>query len=226
VEIMSLEERVRDVLSQANPERDAALDPWEVIRLGRRRRRGAAVLRFALASLLVIGVATAAWMAMPRGATPVASTAAQSSTQPSDAPAVVVAYDRALLTWVGCLRDHGITVSDPPGNGPDTEWLTQLGKNKGDPAYEAASQACASLVPVVTPDLEHAWGQNAAPLLSVQQVQAEQAYADCMRGHGASSFPTPGTNGITPDQWAAWSTAVNEPASAAALKACGPFTGH
>jgi hypothetical protein len=154
---MALEELVRQTLAEGHADPQVAVDPWAIVRLGRRRRRRRVGLLLATstAAVLILGVLALGWIAQPNASTSRTRPAAGSS----DEPAVVVAYEQAQRSWVGCLRSHGVDVTDPPERWPYSRLDAQLHRLKGTPVYEAAQAACSSLLPLVTPDLERAWGQ-------------------------------------------------------------------
>lgn len=224
---MALDEQLKDALMHG-PDDAVAIDPWQVIRSARRRRRGRVLLSTSLALMAVAGLTAVAVSAVPEDAPTTATTAAGSSAAGPAASgdnraAVVVAYEAQVSDWAACLRSNGITVDSPTGYPYDT-LIRQLGDHKRDPDFRAATERCAALQPEVTPELEKAWGQDPMALLSVDQVQIMQEYAACMRLNGASDFPTPGPNGFTEDQWTAWSRAAEQPSAKVALSVCGPLS--
>jgi hypothetical protein len=154
---MALEELLRETLAEDHADPQVVIDPWEIVRLGRRhrRRRITAVLTASVAAVLILGGSAFGWVALRDGSPAQTSAAAGSSGQPE----VVVAYEQAQRSWVNCLRSHGADVSMPTEHWPYARLDAQLHQLKGQPVYEAAQEACSTLVPLVTPELERAWGQ-------------------------------------------------------------------
>ncbi len=72
------------------------------------------------------------------------STKATSSVTAADAARLKAAFTKAAMTYVGCLREHGVKVPEPhaSANGPvfDTKHL-----NTSSPAFKQASLACRSV---------------------------------------------------------------------------------
>lgn len=224
---MAPEERLKDVLAGDATGSAVAIDPWEIVRKGRRRRRMRALGGTFALTLAAAGVAAAGWLGLPREAGTTSadqdSGRAVQPAGPAEQLAVVAEYERQLGSWVSCLRENGLPVQAVGDTSAAESVYQQLAPYKGEPGYERATSACSSLVPVITPALEQAWGQDPGPLLSVGQAEALREYADCMHRNGARSFPTPGANGLTEDQWIDWNRSAGGGDEQAALKACGPF---
>lgn len=101
-----------------------------------------------------------------------------------------------LLEYAQCMRSHGIKdFPDPSGNGSLSVGASAQagsgGNNNSDlnpdsPAYQAANQACRSLLP---------GGSLPAGQLA-QAVAAGVKLAACMRSHGFPSFPDPTSQNI------------------------------
>lgn len=93
--------------------------------------------------------------------------------------------------YANCMRSHGISdFPDPttsPGGGVSFQINggpgSDLGRN--NPSFEAADQACRSLLP----------GGGSQPPVSAQKIAAEITWAHCMRTHGLPSFPDPNSQG-------------------------------
>jgi hypothetical protein len=72
------------------------------------------------------------------------STKATSSVTAADTARLKAAFTKAAMTYVGCLREHGVKVPEPhaSANGPvfDTKHL-----NTSSPAFKQASLACRSV---------------------------------------------------------------------------------
>jgi len=94
-----------------------------------------------------------------------------------------------LEAYAKCMRSHGIKdfpdpVANPGGQGGSFEINGGPGSdlNHNDPRFQAANQACQSLMP-----------QPGVP--SAQRVAALVKLAACMRSHGFPSFPDPDSSG-------------------------------
>ena len=140
-----------------------------------RRRRW----RQGLALVAVLAAATVGAAACGGGGSSYASGSSTTSSESSR-------YAQALK-YVQCLRTHGEPdVPDPSANG--TVKLP-AGSGSADSSATQAAQDCqkyAPSAPTGTPP-----GQNA-------QTEAKALeYADCMRTHGVTNFPDPGSNGVT-----------------------------
>jgi hypothetical protein len=127
--------------------------------------------------------------------------------------------------YATCMRSHGIhDFPDPttsPGGGVSFQINggpgSDLGRNK--PSFEAADQACKSLLPAGAEP--HA--QSAA------KIAAEVKWAQCMRSHGLPSFPDPDGQGAFDSSKFDESTPAFQSASNACkslLNAVGPIPVH
>jgi hypothetical protein len=125
-----------------------------------RTGRGGRFTALGLAAIALLGVGGFGWQVVDRRAdTTTTVRMAQTARQSSERPAVVVKYEQDLAQWVSCLNDEGIMVAAPKGDETDSLYA-DLAQYKGQPAYERGTEACASLLPTITPALERAWGQE------------------------------------------------------------------
>lgn len=127
----------------------------------------------------------------------------------SDARAQALAYAR-------CMRSHGISdFPDPDGSGGGVGFTLHGGPNSdlnhNNPRYQAADQACRSLLP----------GGGTAPHQSPQEIAKEARLASCMRSHGFPSFPDPNSQGA----FNLSGIDRNAPAFQSALKTCEAASG-
>lgn len=111
----------------------------------------------------------------------------------------------ALIKYAQCMRQHGINMPDPQGNGA----IAAIpGVDPNDPVAaqkaQAASTACAK-------DLPNGGKPTAADL------QKQLKFAQCMRQHGVNE-PDPSPNG----GGQGISINLNDPATKTALHACDP----
>jgi hypothetical protein len=165
---------------------------------GRLRRTGLTV-----SALLAIVLLATACAGGPNGP----GVAGQgSSSTPAASPSGGDPMD-AALAYARCMREHGISdFPDPqPGGGP-----IQVGSEWGTPQFNAADDACKSLLP--------------PPSAEEQQQRFEDMlqFAQCMREHGIADFPdpTPG-EGTVIDAGAHPDLDPNNPQFQAADEACG-----
>jgi hypothetical protein len=110
---------------------------------------------------------------------------------PSNAAAKTSA-EQLALKWSQCMRQHGVNVSDPTGNGairiqssappgsarsdgPISGTATTGGGPAGDPTFQAAFNACKQYQPS---------GRQSSGPPSQQQLDAATRFAQCMRDHG------------------------------------------
>jgi hypothetical protein len=91
----------------------------------------------------------------------------------------------SALAFSQCMRAHGIKDFPDPGSNGAINLNGSPGSdlNQNDPRYQAADQACKSLLPP---------GQTGN---SGQLKTANLNYAKCMRAHGISDFPDPSADG-------------------------------
>jgi hypothetical protein len=87
--------------------------------------------------------------------------------------------------YTDCMRSHGEPDFPDPtvGAGGGVEFQTSL--NHNSPAFQAAAQACQSLIP----------GGQQGPPVSSQKLAAELKWAQCIRSHGVPGFPDPDSQG-------------------------------
>lgn len=86
------------------------------------------------------------------------------------------------LALANCMRAHGVpNFPDPAGGGGGLN-LGGTGINPESPAFKAARQACAKLIPAAGPG-----GVRATE----SQFLAAVKFAKCMRAHGFPDFPDP-----------------------------------
>jgi hypothetical protein len=103
------------------------------------------------------------------------------STTQSGQASVGSTQDRALA-FAHCMRTHGVPLWPDPGSSGSPLTLRQLGVSSSQLAD--ARQACRSLVPTAS-----------ATQLSSHDLALALRFSECMRAHGATDFPDPGSNG-------------------------------
>lgn len=114
------------------------------------------------------------------GVTTTSRTTAQSSSKPAD-------VDTALLAYAKCMRANGVPAFPDPSSEGGFTFRAGGGVDPGSPAFRAAQQKCAKLMPLggLSPGTTtHPTSQWLA-----QMIKAAQ----CMRAHGVPNFPDPTT---------------------------------
>jgi hypothetical protein len=102
---------------------------------------------------------------------------------------------QAMLRFAQCMRQHGVDIPDPNGNGAITVQGDAGGSSSGpqsgpgsvdpnSPTFQAAQTACQKFMPSGGPGN-----------LTAQDIKANQAkglkFSQCMRQHGLPDFPDP-----------------------------------
>jgi len=159
-------------------------------------------MRRILAILVLLGAAAlaAACGGAPGPSIPAASGSASASASASSGD---------LTAFVGCVRQHGVTVPDP---NPGFAWQ----QAEHSPGWEAAWEACSHLLPPPP-------AGAASQLPSAQQLEQLRAFAVCMRAHDIDmSDPTPTGDTIIGGRLAHVTRAQlhNDPGYKAAMAAC------
>jgi hypothetical protein len=117
---------------------------------------------------------------------------AQPSTAPDAQPTPPSDPQEAMLAYVACMRDHGVDMPDPEftgdggvvmravagGDGPGSG----LSSGPGDAEFEAAHEACGSLMEGTVRDID--------PEQQAEMQAQALAFARCMREHGVD-MPDP-----------------------------------
>jgi hypothetical protein len=128
-------------------------------------------------------------------------------------------YEKAL-SYVKCMRNHGITdMPDPDSVGNiDIKALHPGPTSDLNPAnaeFVAANKACQHLLPN---------GGQVTPAEQQHNQAQALAWAHCMRAHGISNFPDPGSNGrISVGSLSSAGVKLTSPQGQAALTACRQF---
>jgi hypothetical protein len=108
------------------------------------------------------------------------------------------------------MRSHGVTsFPDPNASGQFGGISAGSGIDPSSPTFQAAQQACQKYMPA----------GNATPAQQAQRQAQLLKHAKCMRSHGVTNYPDPGSNsvsGIGPNE------GINPQSSTykAALSAC------
>jgi hypothetical protein len=117
------------------------------------------------------------------------------------------------LPYSQCMRAHGVpNFPDPDPNTPGKPFgalaLSQAGVDTSTPQFQAASKACAHLLPASSP-------AQAQQLLSLML-----RYTTCMRAHGVPTFPDPSTTATGGVTLSLTQSAVSSPDFQSAEQAC------
>jgi hypothetical protein len=118
------------------------------------------------------------------------STTTQSDTS-SSAAAPASALEGDAIAFSSCMRSHGVSKFPDPSIGGRIPkvGLEELGVSGF--RFETAQRACRHLLP------NGGAGPDAAQL---RQARAQAlSYAECVRRHGVTNFPDPGSDGRIPD---------------------------
>jgi hypothetical protein len=93
-------------------------------------------------------------------------------------------FQGQLLAYAACMRKSGVpNFPDPPASGP-----VRLPIDPSSPAWEAAQAKCQKLMPDGGPPGPGATHPSAKALAQMLKV------SQCMRRHGISEFPDPGSS--------------------------------
>ena len=111
------------------------------------------------------------------------------------------------VPYTNCMRSHGVHAFPDPSSGGEIPKvsLQQVGVSNSE--FQSAQRACRSLWPTVSAAQQ-------------QQVSAQALrFSRCMRNHGITDFPDPGSNGgiRIPD------SVESAPGYGTVLNACKPF---
>jgi hypothetical protein len=171
---------------------------------GRRSRRRARVLT---AGLVALGLSVAACSSgsSGQGVASVGTSAAagQPSSHGTGKP--------SALAYAQCMQSHGIkNFPEPNSSGQLTLTQGQSLPDTSSPRFQAAAKTCRALNPA---------GVAPNPAQQAEQLQADIAYAKCMRAHGVPNFPDPDPN--TGDSFALQGIDVNSSQVQSANTACG-----
>lgn len=91
------------------------------------------------------------------------------------------------IKYAKCMREHGVENFPDPGSTGGTNITPSSGIDPNSPRFEAAADACKSLLPKPSPAQFHHAEQQALE------------FSKCMRAHGVVNFPDPtfSTSGAT-----------------------------
>jgi hypothetical protein len=140
-----------------------------------------------VAALAVLAVLAAGCSSAPRGpgSAPVASLSGTGRATSAAQPLTQQQGDQNIVSFAGCMRSHGVQVSDPvhrPGHAGLSIDLPSRG-----PATNAAYAACIHFIQANIEAKQSAAAAQAAPHLA-----ALTRYAQCMRSHDINMLdPTP-----------------------------------
>lgn len=101
------------------------------------------------------------------------------------------AQQTGWLAFSGCMRSNGVPHYPDPaaGGAPPKKTVQQLGVS--DTEFAAAQSACRHLLPN--------GGRPASRAVQQRIVANALRYSQCVRAHGVSHFPDPGSDGRIPD---------------------------
>jgi hypothetical protein len=90
-----------------------------------------------------------------------------------------------MLAYAQCMRHHGLPNFPDPAASQGGFGIDLTGIDPEAPVFQAADEACQSLMPTAPP--------GEAGGLDPEVFQQLLAYARCMRDHGVPNFPDPGS---------------------------------
>lgn len=149
-----------------------------------RRVLSSTLLATCLILVLALGVsAQVATLEEPgASAAPSAPTGASGATTVDDP-------QEAMLAFAQCMRDNGIEMDDPQFDEGGRGVIVRIG-GPGEPGFDpeseqfqAAQQACGSLLEAARPQLD--------PAAQAEFLDQQLAMAQCLREHGIEDYPDP-----------------------------------
>jgi hypothetical protein len=204
-------------MKRSNPTVHVGTRPIHVLLFGSGRSR----LVLAGAGLLAAAFVVAACGGSPTPSNGVAtldSPGIGASPATSAAPQGTDNSDQQLLAYSQCMRDHGVAnFPDPRSNESFGSLLRQAGIDQSSRAFQAAGQACQSLLPAPPPDARQ-------PMSPQDQAKWLQ-FSACIRSDGVPNWPDPDfTNGgPKPNFNLDGAGVVGSPTVDAAMVACRPL---
>jgi hypothetical protein len=154
----------------------------------------------------------------PNGVVTLDSPGIGASPGTSAAPQDSGTADQQLVAYSQCMRDHGVANFPDPRSGDSFgSLLRQAGIDKSSATFQAAGQACQSLLPAPPPEA----GQPMSPQDQAKWLQ----FSACMRSHGVPNWPDPDfTNGgPKPNFNLSGAGVAGSPTVDAAMVACRPL---
>ena len=116
------------------------------------------------------------------------------------------------------MRSHGVSNFPDPTTSPRDFKQALDPTTAHSPVFQPALSACGHLLP-----RSSGQGQSSPP--SHAQIEAEIAFAGCLRSHGFPSFPDPSTTGeLTHEMVASAGINIHQPAVVQAADACAGVT--
>ncbi len=134
---------------------------------------------------MVIATAGLALLAAACGGSPASHVAQLSTSTTQSGSASGGSTHEQALAFARCVRAHGVPLwPDPESSGTfDKSKLTPGQLGVGSSQIAAAERACKSLLPT--------YSATPQPHIVAQALR----FSQCMRAHGATSFPDPESNG-------------------------------
>lgn len=172
-------------------------------------------------TLTITVLAAMSLLAACGGSSPPANAGSTSGTNPSFKQLSTDAYKHSA-----CMRSHGVPNFPDPHvvNKPGQQiiGISAQGLDTNSPAFKAAQQACAHLMPGSSGP-NHQVGPS--PAEQQRHKQALIALARCIRGKGFPHFPDPNSQGNLPPQMLTQAGInIHQPAFAAAAESCASVT--
>jgi hypothetical protein len=158
----------------------------------------------------VIAAATA--IAACGSSSPSSSTSSSANDPPT--PVQVQQVQQDAVRFADCMRSHGVSNFPDPTTSP-RDFKQALDPTAAhSPAFGPAVSDCQHLLPRGGPN-------NQSPPPSHAQIEAEIAFARCLRSHGFPNFPDPSTTGeLSHEMLANAGINIHQPAVVQAADAC------
>ncbi|MBV8219156.1 MAG: hypothetical protein JO325_11880 [Solirubrobacterales bacterium] len=143
------------------------------------------------------------------------SSSSTSSTGDPPTQAQLQQMQQDAVRFADCMRSHGVSDFPDPTTSPRDFKQALDPTTAHSPAFQPAMSACQHLLPP-------RGGQNSQnPPPSHAQIEAEIAFAGCLRSHGFRNFPDPSTTGeLTHEMLASAGINIHQPAVVQAADAC------
>jgi hypothetical protein len=161
-------------------------------------------------------IAAATVIAACGSTSPSSSSSSSAGAPPTQAQ--IQQTEQAAVRFADCMRSHGVSNFPDPTTSPRDFKQALDPTTAHSPAFQPAVSACQRLLP--------RGGQNSqSPPPSHAQIEAEIAFAGCLRSHGFPSFPDPSTTGeLTHEMLAGAGIDIHQPAVVQAADGCAGVT--
>jgi hypothetical protein len=151
----------------------------------RERKPQGALFAISLGALLFTAAACGGGATSPGVAHIAAATTTTASLEPGASVTSVRGLQGDELAFAQCMRSHGEPgFPDPSSQGAYSATKSAANLNFSSPQFQAAQKACLKFLPS---------GGVATPAQKEAVTARAVEFAQCMRAHGLTNFPDPGT---------------------------------